>query len=200
MSYCIREGYRSRDHENYWDDTHLTDEWQREVYLMAATIMATHNYRRVYDVGCGSGWKLVHMLGRYETVGWDVPKTVAWLRAKYPGRAWRETPCTATDLARPDLVICADVIEHVLDPNPLLAFLRSMNPRRIIISTPDRDAYEKGHKNPPNGPPFHLPHVREWNFTEFRQYMDGWFNVLDHRQTGLKGVQPTQTAIMELLT
>lgn len=194
-NYCIRESYRSRDRENHWDDTHLKDEWQREVYLMAAAVMATNGYKTVYDVGCGSAWKLVNYLGHYHTVGWDVPKTVEWLRKTYPGRVWREAP--ETEVMPPgDLVICADVIEHVLDPDALLAFIKSLGTRHAIISTPDRDAYERGHPNPPNGPPYHLPHVREWNFAEFGSYMASHFTVLDHRLTG-RG-QPTQCAIVEM--
>lgn len=202
-NYCIREGYRSRDHENYWDDTHLKDEWQREVYLMAAAIMAVNGYTRVYDVGCGSGWKLVNMLGQYETVGWDTPKTVSWLRTKYPDRQWREPGVFARHPA--NLVICADVIEHVLDPDALIAFIKSLGARHAIISTPDRDLYEKGHPNPPNGPPAHLPHVREWNFAEFGEYMRSHFKVLEHRVTGKTSglakpsdVQPTQCVIVEM--
>lgn len=203
-NYCIREGYQSRDRENYWNDTHLRDEWQREVYLMAAAIMAVRGFRSVYDVGCGSGWKLINMLGQYETIGWDVPATVKWLRRAYPKRDWWEVPETGF-IAPCDLVICADVIEHVLDPDALIAFIKSLGAKLAIISTPDRDLYEKGHPNPPNGPPHHLPHVREWNFAEFGAYMRSHFKVLDHRVTGKtsglkdpRDVQPTQCVIVEM--
>lgn len=207
-NYCIRDGYRSRDHEVHWDDTKVAgDLWQREVYLMAAAIMAMlapEGHSRVHDIGCGSGWKLVNMLGGYETIGWDVPQTVRWLRQKYPDREWRE-PGDTRYLRPADLVICADVIEHVVDPDALLAFIKSLGARHAIISTPDRDLYEPGHRNPPNGPPAHLPHVREWNFAEFGAYMASHFKVLDHRVTGKttglakpSDVQPTQCVIVEM--
>lgn len=202
--YFIRSSYRHRDRENYWDDRPLKDEWQREVYLMAASVMAVMGYSRVYDVGCGSAYKLVNYLGHHDTMGWDVPQTVAWLRKTYPNRAWRESPERET-VPPGDLVVCADVLEHVLDPDSLLAFIKSLGCRHAVISTPDRDLYEPGHPNPPNGPPHHLPHVREWNFAEFGDYMSSHFTVLDHRVTGKttglknpKDVQPTQCVIVEM--
>lgn len=193
--YNIVNGYKHRTKETYFSDLHLKDEWQREVYLMAAAIMATCNYKSVFDLGCGSAYKLVHMLGHYETTGSDVEETLQYLRKVYPDRCWVSPQDT---VLYHDLVICADVIEHVLDPDIICNAIKAVAPKHIIISTPDRDLYDNPKENHPYyGPPLAEVHVREWTFAEFRDYMETHFLILDHRVTGANG-QPTQTVICAL--
>lgn len=173
--YGLPEGYRIRENPEHWDDTRMKDEWQREVYLMAAAIMATNGYKSVIDIGCGSGFKLMKYLDRYDTVGLDVPRTVDWLREKYPSHEW----CSDLPAAKFDLVICADVIEHVLDPDVLCRNIRSVAGGHILISTPDR--LRPG--EPPFGPSTNRSHVREWSFAEFGVYMREQFDVLHQVRT-----------------
>jgi 2-polyprenyl-3-methyl-5-hydroxy-6-metoxy-1,4-benzoquinol methylase len=44
-------------------------------------------------------------------------------------------------LKRPDIIICSDVIEHIVDPDILHDFIKVLaaESKRIIFSTPDRD-------------------------------------------------------------
>lgn len=65
----IAAGYRHRDQVGFFDDTGFTDEWQREVHEEAASLMLEHRLATVLDVGCGSGYKLVHTLGQFDTTG-----------------------------------------------------------------------------------------------------------------------------------
>lgn len=64
------------------------DEWQREVYLTAANLMRSNLLRTVYDIGCGSGYKTVHYLGEFDTTGFDLERTVLFLKKTYPDRKW----------------------------------------------------------------------------------------------------------------
>jgi len=76
-------------------------------------------------------------------------------------------------------VICADVIEHLLNPDSLLAFLKKLlaPEGHLFLSTPDRDI-ERG----PNCLSSPKPeHVREWNRSEFKKYLQhSGFIVLKH--------------------
>jgi SAM-dependent methyltransferase len=174
-NYGLPDGYRIREKPESWDDTRMKDEWQREVYLMAAAVMSANGYKTAVDVGCGSGYKLVKYLDRWGTVGVDIPSTVEYLRDRYPSHQWEsETP-----KVKFHLVICADVIEHVLDPDALCATLKSLALGHIIISTPDR--LRPG--EPPLGPSLNRSHVREWSFAEFGHYMRHHFDVLYHVRT-----------------
>src|SRR5438874_2732754 len=77
--YDIAPGYRHRRCVNHYDDTANTDEWQREVYLSAQSVMREKGLLSVHDVGCGSGYKLVHILGEFATTGIDLPGTISWV-------------------------------------------------------------------------------------------------------------------------
>lgn len=184
-NYGLPDGYKIREKPEHWNDTRMKDEWQREVYLMAAAIMASNAYRDVIDVGCGSAYKLIKYLGKYETMGIDVPETVTWLSEQYPTREWR----SSMPDGKFDLVICADVIEHVLDPDALCQSLRSVAKKHIIISTPDR--FRAG--EPPFGPSTNKSHVREWSFEEFGRYIRTQFEVLHQVRTN--EVQSTYAVI-----
>jgi hypothetical protein len=86
------------------------------VYLRAADLARNENFTTIYDVGCGSGYKLINYLGEYDTAGFEVPQTLEFLRRTYPDRKW--TFAQFSDCSHPaaDLVICSDVIEHVDQP------------------------------------------------------------------------------------
>ena len=107
--YDIAPGYRHRTHTAYFDDKDNSDEWQREVYVAARLIMREQGLRRVHDIGCGSGYKLVHILGEFETMGLDLPQTIGKVRERYPDRNWISGSLDDVRLPRGDLVICADV-------------------------------------------------------------------------------------------
>lgn len=179
--FCIVPGYRHRQVASYFNDVSNTDEWQREVYLYARAVMDAKRLTRVYDVGCGSGFKLVHYLGKYEAIGFDLAPTVEFLKRKYPNRRWELCDFAVRHYASPDLVICSDVIEHVPNPDELVGFIKSMNPQFVIFSTPDRMlAYPQGSRYL-LGPPENKSHYREWSFDEFAAYMSLSFEIIDHQ-------------------
>jgi SAM-dependent methyltransferase len=193
--YKIISGYRHRQHTAYFDDTALKDEWQREVYLEAADLMAQHGLSTVYDVGCGSAYKLINYLGKYDTIGFDVEETVAFLRKTYPERKWM-TELVTEGINKADLVICADVIEHVLDPDSLLHFISEIGKQYVIFSTPDRNLLCSQNRTPFFGPPENPYHVREWTFDEFSAYISQYFNIVTHCISNLQ--QGTQMIICQL--
>lgn len=168
--YHLPDGYIERLDNPEWDDTENTDEWQLEVYLLAKKLCIDNGYKIVCDLGCGSGYKLVTYLGEFETIGIELPKTVEYLRGKYPQRIWLDY---GDDIPDCDLVICADVIEHVRNPNEVMRFIKALFPKKIVLSTPERDV----RKEPRLGPPSHWPHCREWNLEEFKAYVEDWFKI-----------------------
>ncbi len=178
--YCIRGAYQHRSAYCYFDDTQFSDEYQKEVYLRAAAIVQNDGCRSVYDVGCGSGYKLVNYLGAYETLGFDVPETVAFLRRKYPDRRWTSVSFSDRRYLPADVVICSDVIEHVLDPDELMQFLLSVSRKWLVLSTPDRLREYPTFSRFQLGPPHTEHHIREWAFGEFSQYVRQFVDIHEH--------------------
>lgn len=185
--FAIRKGYHHAHRAESFDDTGNKDEWQREVYELALHSMQREKFQAVIDVGCGSAYKLVHMLGNYETIGIEVEPTFTWLQQKYPDRKWLLFDEVDPSRLRTDLVVCSDVIEHIPNPDDLMHFLQAIHCHQLIISTPERDAVAG--KND-YGPPRNTAHYREWSAAEFKKYVSGFFKI--EQQVILPGISVTQ--------
>lgn len=178
-NYFIREDYQIRKNNNFLDTSNKTDEYQNDVYIFAQKIAEKYSLYKISDVGCGSGYKLIKYFDTYNTIGYDLKPTISLLKNKYPDKKW-----TISDFDQipeeTDLVICADVIEHVLNPNELIEFIIKMNPKHIIISTPDRNLLHDKLGRSHTGPPHNKHHVREWSFEEFNKYIGYYFKINEH--------------------
>lgn len=178
-SYFLPKLYRARLEVPHFADGNRKDEWQREVYLHARALMDQHGYHRVVDVGCGSGFKLMKYFPQEQTVGLEVEPTLSLLRARYPDRDWRSSNFSDGSSLATDVVICADVIEHLLDPAALLDFICSIPCRCCVLSTPAREINDRPWHRVYWGPPANPHHVREWTVHEFRQFVATRFEVLE---------------------
>ncbi len=176
--------YRHRARPAFFDDTPLRDVWQREVYAFAADLMRRERWQRVHDLGCGSGYKLVHTLGAFETAGFELEPTLSFLQETYPDRAWHPAPPlgAAPSLPPADLVLCADVIEHVADPDAMLRTIAMMTRGPVVLSTPCRALLYPPGSPRRRGPPANPSHAREWEMGEFADYLGSrGFRVAEHR-------------------
>jgi hypothetical protein len=188
--YCIKKGYSSRNRYVHFDDMLLHDEWQLEVYTHAAAIMERQHFSTVADIGCGSGFKFVKYLGHYRTLGYELPQNVRELKTLYPDRRWETLSFDDRFAIHADLVICSDVIEHLVDPDELMVFLQKQDFQILVLSTPERDIV-RGVAD--FGPPANPAHQREWNFNEFRQYTEKFFDIIEHKITNHQ--QATQMVV-----
>jgi SAM-dependent methyltransferase len=182
----LPEGYRENpaasadaDGTPYWSDQ-LSDpvlqdralRYQEPVYRYARRRMG-ESAHTVLDVGCGTGRKLVKHFARKtdRVIGMDQGSGIERARREFPEATWIEGDLetdevwTRADALRPDLVICADVIEHLVDPVVLLDRLHDLARGRLVLSTPDRSRLEGAL---PLGPPLNTRHVREWTMDELQ--------------------------------
>ena len=166
-NYGIKDGYQTNGYL-YFDDRNLTDQYQRSIYQQIADCARASGVEVILDVGCGSGYKLVHQLsGEFKTIGMEIEPTLSFLRETYPGNRW-ELSDFSRKLDEPvDMAISVDVIEHVVDPDALFKFLIGTKARIIAISTPNRGRCPSEE----NGPPGNRCHVREWSLDEFFNYV-----------------------------
>jgi SAM-dependent methyltransferase len=191
--FSIKPGYHHATYAEQLDATLSTDEWQKEVYQLAADLAKQSRFHTILDVGCGSGYKLVHMLGDFDTTGIEVNPTYEWLVKNYPHKKWLLfDDITNPGVLETDMVVCADVIEHLPNPDDILDFISDINFKILVISTPERDAVAGRNDF---GPPENTAHFREWNAVEFKNYLRRWFVVKEQQIFNTKSV--TQVVICE---
>jgi len=179
--YYIKNGYRHRKSYNYDDDTSYQDEYQKEVYQLAKNYLLENNFSKILDIGCGSGFKLISYFGDYQTIGMDVNPTFDYLKKTFPDRTWINAELDSSSIPKEvDIIICADVVEHVLKPDELLEMIKKIKFKYLFLSTPERDMLY-GIQN--YGPPDNPTHVREWNAREFRRFVGEYFNIISHQIT-----------------
>src|SRR5205085_9353286 len=188
--YAIDPGYKHRPKPSYFDDTANSDNWQREVYEKARLLMRDEGLKSVYDLGCGSGYKLINILGEFETTGIDLPETIGAVQKRYPSRRWVAGRFETLELGTADLVICSDVIEHVEDPDALMRIILSATKEWIILSTPARELMYSDRQRFRFGPPDNPTHLREWSMAEIMRYAEQFFDVVSHEITNrIQGTQ-----------
>lgn len=197
--FCLPAGYRqqtrnltldtNRDDESYWSPWRIGESgrWQHHVYAWAARLGSRHSLDSVLDVGCGVCTKLQrHLVPAFRSVeGMDQSSALAVARRRGVGVA-----LTAVDLENPppmsdktfDLIVCADVVEHLVDPDPMMRLIRecSHTGSLVLISTPERDR-ERGRDCRSSDKP---EHVREWSRPEFRRFLTS------------RGLVPISSALM----
>lgn len=173
---CIHPFYEMREKPEAFDDRKMRDEWQDDVYRLARLSMDSVA-TRVVDFGCGSGFKLMKYFSACQTVGHELEPTLSYLKATYPDREWRgDYPKRFTG----DVFICADVLEHMLDPTELLRRLADSTVGLMFLSTPALDILVEQGRSPRLGPPDNKSHVNEWTVLEFRSYIAMYLDILEH--------------------
>ena len=151
---------------------------QPHAYPFAAHLAARYGCTHVIDLGCGRAQKLALLHPELQPVGVDIGANVAWCRETYPFGEWIEWDFErpgalpiAPELARRSVLVCADVIEHLVDPTHLLSNLRLLLEEApvALLTTPERDLV-RGPED--TGPPANPHHVREWSRDELSSLLE----------------------------
>lgn len=175
-SYGLPATYNSRLEPKYFnDDLPNAAEWQADVYHLAAQLARQAGVKRLVDVGCGRGGKLMQYAGEFQTVGIDYGANIEVCKQTYPDAIWftnnLETETLPKFVFDDSVVICADVIEHLPHPDRLIEILRRAceTAACVLLSTPDRARIHGSREH--NGPPVNPAHVREWSNTELKDWL-----------------------------
>ena len=174
----IKPGYIHRKKVFPHDDRGHKDENQKEVYLKASAWMQKHGLTSVIDMGCGSGFKLIKYLGQYQTLGIDVEPVISHTATIYPRHQWMNALHFIPSNYAADLILCADTIEHVPDPDEFLKSITSIQHwKYMIISTPERNMKRGWYHF---GPPPNSSHYREWSKEEFLRFLSKHVQIIYH--------------------
>jgi len=189
--YCIKRGYLHQKKIVFHDDRGFGEVYQKEVYQKAAEYMLIHQWTSVIDIGCGSGYKLIKYLGDYQILGIDFEPVISQAQNDYPSHAWLKAENCILQDQKAQLIICADMIEHVEDPDEFMKSVISIkNWKCIMISTPERNLRRGRHHY---GPPPNCSHWREWSKKEFFNFISKYLQV--HIHEIINPAQATQLII-----
>ena len=161
----------------YIDSEEMAAKYQAEVYKKAARLIKKYKLKNVVDVGCGHGVKLERFIKPVSRniTGIDTPISIGFCKDKYKFGKW-----VADDISKPyaklstkhDLVMSVDVIEHLINPDDLVNYIKGLSKPGgwVLISTPERDRLRGKTHNGPAGEA-NPAHVREWNQKELKGYL-----------------------------
>lgn len=188
----IPQNYKERLSPTQYIDIKRKDEFQKEVYQKAVDLCKENNFSKVVDLGCGSAYKLLNYFPKnLELIGVEEATTYTWLTKRFPEGKWLKFD-SSLKLEPFDLLVCADVIEHIVDVISFIDWIAEQPWKIAIISTPERQLL-KGID--PNGPPLNPSHVREWNMEELSLLISQWFDIDQHTITNSN--QATQAVIVK---
>lgn len=169
----------------YWNENRLQSaaSYQWDVYEAAARLVRDRGLKSLVDVGSGPPVKLKSLMpAGLDICLVDQPNTARHAALMLPTALFcaanLEGDFPAIDRTF-DLVLCADVIEHLVDPDRCLAFMRRLVAPHglLLISTPERESLRG--KDCTHCP--HPMHVREWSFAEFGRFLASrGCEVIDH--------------------
>ncbi|GAB4524538.1 MAG: hypothetical protein Tsb0019_26530 [Roseibium sp.] len=193
--YAIRPDYRHRETASGFDDRGNQQEFQKSVYQFCCHYALHRGYRRIADFGCGSGFKLMSYLGGFDTTGFELEPSLSCVKECYPDRKWCAADLETIDFSEFDLVVVADVIEHLADPDDLMSALARGRPASIVFSTPAREILIEQNRSAPCGPPRNPSHFREWTTREFAEYVGTFFEISGH--VVINPAQATQLVLVD---
>ena len=184
-TYFIKPGYEPSQHTEsydpeasraYWTEEriHRSRIYQYHVYTACRRLIRTHHCNSFLEVGSGPGIKAAELLApelKHVTLV-DQPSVEPLVSNNLPNAVFASVNLELSDLdlgRQFDVVLCADVVEHLVDPDPCVRLIkRHLGPAGYaVISTPERDIL---HGPDCNHSPHHA-HIREWNQAEFAAWL-----------------------------
>ncbi|MFX1375569.1 MAG: class I SAM-dependent methyltransferase [Promethearchaeota archaeon] len=183
-NYFIKENYRASDkietleskNKIYWTKHRIEQSYidQYSTYKFCKKLVKKKKINNILDIGCGPASKLMKLIYPIckEIYGIDQKRII-----NYCKKGYKLNNFFVDDIENPtfplkkkfDLVICADVIEHLLNPDKLISYIKNYTNQDsyIVLSTPERDLLRgKDCQFSPK-----KEHVREWNTIEFIRYL-----------------------------
>ena len=157
--YFIKNGYRINEEnitndnvsdDKYWNKQRIlaAEVYQHPVYQFLSKYVRKNNIRSIIDVGCGVGKKLAYVHAQnpsVEIIGIDQEDPIRYCEATYEFGEWYvddfEQSSLSSDI-KAEIVICSDVIEHLINPTVLLNYIKDLLKQDgvAILSTPERDS------------------------------------------------------------
>jgi len=205
--FCVKPGYRHRQNPDLFDHA-IQDSavCSPDAYRLAAFLAGRVGCDTLIDLGCESGVQMSEISSGLRLVGIGDLNNLNRLGKEHLGSICIEHDLGKhafyledRELVRRSVVVCANVVERLIDPVPLLATLHDLlvDAPYAIVTTPERDLL-RGHHH--MGPPDDRRRVREWSLFEFATLLRGaGLNLEFAGLTAESGRDPAKRTILMLL-
>ncbi len=185
LSAFLRKGYKCRSEPLYFDEEFVQNKGlvhRPLVYPFAAYLAERFGSSWLVDFGCGKAYNLALLSDKFRTLGIDCGENIYYCRNKYKLGKWiewnfenEEIIPVSSKTARKAVVVCSELIEHLMNPIPLINNIKhilSYSPV-AVMTTPNRNIVPSCNDSSPLVNPHH---VRGWNLEEFQTLLTH-FNI-----------------------
>lgn len=175
--------------ENFWNEPRILREPQNGgkpvLDFIFKNFVANYHPCSILDIGCGPSQKMYHFLGSNPEIritGIDSAQAVVLAKDFNPSGTYHicdldsdvELSIVSKKMGIFDIILCIDVIEHVLHPEKMCKLIKqhAYQETKIFYTTLERDL-SRGKDSGLYGSP-KIEHIREWNqeeFVDFIKYM-----------------------------
>ncbi len=162
--------------------------WQQEHYKLAAHFADKFGVTSIIDIGAGDGKKTEQYFPSCKKYAIEYGENFHLCKQTIPATFEHdlEGHIRIDDVVPTVMdygIVCIDVIEHLINPIPLLESVSCNDSCKFVfITTPERELV---HGIGNMGPPTNLCHVREWKLTEFQKLIR--YHCMTEPQLGLIG-------------
>ena len=175
------------------DDRVQRDQAQPTLYINAELIARSKKFTRIADFRCGSGFNLLKFFSSYKTVGIEIEPALSDLHTRYPDRDWYSGEAIHPNMFDADLVICADTLEKLTEPDYLLEAMAASNARVFVLSASALEILADRGLSSRFGPPKNTSRVFEWTTSELHALVSRHLTVIAHAIVDLN--QATQVCV-----
>ncbi len=177
-NYIANKSTETIESENkfFWTEDRILQSFYTRYYLFKniKNLIEKFKLRSILDIGCGPAYNLMKILYPLcnEIYGIDQPRIINFCKKRYGITTFYADDIENSTLninKNFDLIICTDVIEHLLNPDKLIDYIKKFSHSNtfLIITTPERDILRGKNCNFCPKP----SHIREWNKYEFNKYL-----------------------------
>ena len=179
-----------------WDDMKKYGPMSRHQRRLIRKLARDLQFRSVLDVGCGQGSLLLELMAAHphiEPHGVDISQSaIDFARRKVPGGTFQLLDLVKEALPRTyDLVICSEVLEHIVEDVQAMRNLEKMTGGHLIVTTIQgrMREFERGA----------VGHVRNYARGELVDKLQAaGFDIVEHIDWGFPFYSPLYRTYLEL--
>jgi hypothetical protein len=165
----------------------------RYVSLNAARIAEVNRFKTIIELGYESSLKLCKYFSSDYMISAENPPPSEATQLRKPKYQPIEFEILHPDLFDADIVICSNVLEHILEPDRLLSAMAASAAKIFLFSSPALEILDAMGLSSRSGPPHVKSRFYEWTTSQFAELVNDHLVVIAHTIVDL--ANPTQFCV-----